>query len=228
MFPIWAEQIGTSRVRLEELMIQGYANPLKQEFVGDIGNVLWLLLGTVGIVLLIACANVANLFLVRSEGRQQEVAVRAALGAARGQIARQFVLESLVLGLLGGLAGLGLAFGGVRLLTWMGPAFLPRLNEISLDPTVLMFTLGISLLSGLLFGTCIYIDTYSRSSHQAGRQALHWPDRFGLQFSPHFYNKIVRVVFRLPATSYLTIFRVWHPLSRRFSTLANQPFYQIV
>jgi len=126
--------------------------PLKQDYVGDIGNVLWVLLGTVGIVLLIACANVANLFLVRSEGRQQEVAVRTALGAARGQIARQFLSESLVLGLLGGLAGLGLAYAGVRLLTWMGPESLPRLNEISLDSAVLTFTLGISLLSGLLFG----------------------------------------------------------------------------
>lgn len=126
--------------------------PLKQDYVGDTGNVLWVLLGTVGIVLLIACANVANLFLVRSAGRQQEVAVRTAMGAARGQIARQFLLESLVLGLMGGLAGLGLAFGGVRLLTWMGPESLPRLNEISLDSAVLTFTLGISLLSGLVFG----------------------------------------------------------------------------
>ena len=108
--------------------------------------------GTVGIVLLTACANVANPFLVQSERRQQEVAVRMALGAARSQIARQFLLESLVLGLMGGLAGLGLAFGGVRFLTWMGPTSLPRLDEIALDPTVLAFTLPISLLSGLLFG----------------------------------------------------------------------------
>ena len=137
---------------LEEAGWGAGLHPLKQDYVGDIGNVLWVLLGTVGIVLLIACANVANLFLVRAEGRQQEVAVRTALGAARGQIARRFLLESLVLGLLGGLVGLGLAFGGVRLLTWMGPETLPRLDEISLDPTVLAFTLGISILSGLLFG----------------------------------------------------------------------------
>ena len=137
---------------LEGMQFGTDLRPLKEDFVGDIGNVLWVLLGTVGIVLVIACANVANLFLVRSEGRQQEVAVRTALGAARGQITRQFLLESLVLGLLGGLAGLGLAFGSVRLLTWMGPESLPRLNEIALDPTVLTFTLGISLFSGLLFG----------------------------------------------------------------------------
>ncbi len=150
MIPIWGEQFGIPLATREG--IQAHALPLKQDFVGDIGKVLWVLLGTVGIVLVIACANVANLFLVRSEGRQQEVAVRTALGAARSQIARQFLLESVVLGLLGGLAGLGLAFGGVRLLTWMGPETLPRLNEISLDSTVLGFTLGIALLSGLLFG----------------------------------------------------------------------------
>ena len=154
MLPIWVERFPTNLTltALEEGRFGGYARPLKEDVVGDIGNVLWVLLGTVGIVLLIACANVANLFLVRSEGRQQEVAVRTALGAARGQIARQFLLESLVLGLMGGLAGLGLAFGGVRLLTWMRPESLPRLNEIALDPAVLAFTLGISLLSGLLFG----------------------------------------------------------------------------
>ena len=82
----------------------------------------------------------------------QEVAVRTAIGAGRARIARQFLLESLVLGLMGGLAGLGLAFVGVGLLTSLGPESLPRLNEITLDPTVLVFTLGISVFSGLLFG----------------------------------------------------------------------------
>ena len=137
---------------IERTQLGPNLRPLKEDFVGSIGNVLWVLLGTVGIVLLIACANVSNLFLVRAEGRLQEVAVRTAMGAGRGQIARQFLLESLVLGLLGGLAGLGLALGGVRLLTWMGPASLPRLHEISMDPTVLAFTFGVSVLSGLLFG----------------------------------------------------------------------------
>jgi predicted permease len=148
--------IGLGRTRAENELspnpIRASLRPLKQDYVGDIGSVLWVLLGSVGIVLLIACANVANLFLVRSEGRQQEVAVRTALGAGRGQIARQFLLESLVLGLLGGLVGLGLGFGGVRLLKWLGPETLPRINEIAVDPTVLGFALGISLFSGLLFG----------------------------------------------------------------------------
>ena len=144
--------VGFSPAVIQELQWGTYTLPFKQAFVGDIGNVLWVLLGTVGIVLLIACGNVANLFLVRAERRRQEIAVRSALGAARGQIVRQLLLESLTLGLLGGLVGLGLAFGGVRLLTWMGSETLPRLNEIALDPRVLAFTLGISLFSGLLFG----------------------------------------------------------------------------
>jgi len=137
---------------IERTQLGPSLRPLKQDFVGNVGNVLWVLLGTVGIVLLIACANVSNLFLVRAEGRLQEVAVRTVMGAGPGQIARQFLLESLMLGLLGGLGGLGLALGGVRLLIWMGPASVPRLNEISLDPTVLAFTFAISMFSGFLFG----------------------------------------------------------------------------
>jgi putative ABC transport system permease protein len=126
--------------------------PLKQDVVGDIGNVLWVLLGTVGIVLLIACANVANLLLVRAEGRQHELAIRAALGAGRGRLARELLLESIVLGLVGGALGLGLAFAAVRLLVAAAPASLPRLGEITVDPVVVSFTLIVSLLSGLLFG----------------------------------------------------------------------------
>src|SRR5579863_5207826 len=86
-----------------------HLRPLKQDLVGDIGNVLWVLMGTIGIVLLIACANVANLLLVRADGRQQELAIRAALGAGWGRIARELLIESLVLGIIGGLLGLGLA-----------------------------------------------------------------------------------------------------------------------
>ena len=154
MIPLAVEQFpgGISLGMLQDARFGANLHPLKEDFVGDIGNVLWVLLGTVSIVLLIACANVANLFLVRAEGRQQEVAVRTAMGAARGQIARQFLQESLVRGLLWGLAGLALAFVGVRLLVELGPATLPRLSEITLDPVVLGFTLAISLVSGLLFG----------------------------------------------------------------------------
>jgi len=128
------------------------ARPLKTEVVGDVGAVLWVLLGTVAMVLLIACANVANLFLVRAEGRTQEIAVRSALGAGRGRIARELLSESVFLGLLGGIAGLGLAAAGIRLLVAMGPPNLPRLDEISIDTNVLLFTFAVSLVAGLLFG----------------------------------------------------------------------------
>ena len=154
MLPMWLAEYsdGTATQASTDPNFGPALRPLKEDYIGDLGSLLWVLLGSVGIVLLIACANVANLFLVRAEGRQQEVAIRTALGAARGQIACQFLLESVALGLMGGLAGLGLALGGVRLLTWMGPDTLPRLHEISLEPTVLAFTLGISVLSGLSFG----------------------------------------------------------------------------
>jgi putative ABC transport system permease protein len=124
---------------------------LKSDLVGDIGKILWVLMGTVGIVLLIACANVANLLLVRAEGRQRELAIRAALGAGRWQIARELLLESLMLGLAGGAFALALASAAIRLVVAKGPSNLPRLNEIAIDPPVLLFTLGISLLAGLLF-----------------------------------------------------------------------------
>ena len=106
----------------------------------------------IGIVMLIACANVTNLLLVRAEARQQELAIRAALGAGWGRIVRELLVESLLLGLMGGVLGVGVAYGGLRLLGAIGPANLPRLNEISLDPRAFLFTVLLSLLSGLLFG----------------------------------------------------------------------------
>ncbi len=128
-------------------------HPLKQDVIGNIGTLLWVLMGSIGMVLLIACANVANLLLVRAEGRQQELTLRAALGATRGQIAAELLLESLVLGLLGAVLGLALAFGALRLLVAMAPSGLPRLNEIGINGTVLLFTLGVSVFASLLFGS---------------------------------------------------------------------------
>jgi len=126
--------------------------PLKQDVVGDIGTALWVVMGTLGLVLLIACANVANLLLVRAEARQQELAIRAALGAGWRRLAREMLVESLTLGMLGGAVGLALASVALRILRAHGPATLPRLREISLDPLVLAFAFGVSLLAGLLFG----------------------------------------------------------------------------
>jgi predicted permease len=143
---------GTSREYLRQMGYRGDLRPLKDFVVGDVGNTLWVLMGTVGLVLLIACANVANLLLVRAGGRQQELAVRAAIGAARGRIARELLVESATLGLAGGLVGVALAFVGLRLLVTNGRPNLPRLEEIAIDLRVLLFALGVSLLSGLLFG----------------------------------------------------------------------------
>src|SRR3989441_841558 len=109
-------------------------------------------MGSIGMVLLIACANVANLLLVRVEGRRQELAVRAALGAGWGRIAAELLLESIILGLLGSVLGLGLAYAALRVLVAMAPAGLPRVHEIGIDGTVLLFTAAISVFASLLFG----------------------------------------------------------------------------
>lgn len=127
--------------------------PLKETMVGSIQTVLWVVMATIGVVMLIACTNVANLLLVRADARQQELAVRSALGAGRWRIARELLLESMTLGLLGGAVGVGVAYAGLRLLTAIGPQNLPRLSEISLDGRSLAFTLILSVLSGLLFGS---------------------------------------------------------------------------
>jgi predicted permease len=125
---------------------------LKDFLIGDIGRTLWVLMGAVVIMLAIACANVANLFLVRADGRRQELAVRAALGAGWARLSRELLLESALLGVAGGVLGLGLAYAGLRALVASELARLPRIQEISIDLPVLVFALGISLTAGLLFG----------------------------------------------------------------------------
>ena len=141
---------------------------------------LWILLGTVGMVLLIACANVANLCLVRAEGRHQEFAVRTALGASRWQIARSLLSESVALGLLDGLLGLGVARAGLALLVWLAPDGLPRVHEIEINGVVLFFTLAISLVAGLLFGV-IPVLRFGEPSvtalKEGGRSASDGPTR---------------------------------------------------
>jgi len=143
---------GFSAKVFEEARIGPYVRPLKHDVVGDVDKLLWVLMGSIGLVLLIACANVANLLLVRAEGRQQELAIRAAMGATRGRIAAELLLESLALGLAGSVLGLGLAYGALRVLIAMAPAGLPRLTEIGIDMRVLLFTLGVALVASLLFG----------------------------------------------------------------------------
>jgi predicted permease len=126
--------------------------PLPEVLIGDFRQRLLVTLGAVSFVLLIACGNVANLLLVRGASRQKEIAVRAALGAGRGRIVRQLLTESAVLGIVGGLAGLALAWFGVRTLVATAPPGIPRLEQTRIDPIVLAFALGLSLACGLVFG----------------------------------------------------------------------------
>ncbi len=150
-------------------------HPLKQDVVGDVGAMLWVLMGTIGFVLLIACANVANLLLVRADGRSQELTIRAALGAGPGRIARELLAESVLLSLGGGALGVGVAYAALRLLLWLQPSGLPRLRDITIDAPVLLFTFAVSLVAGLLFGL-VPVLKYGRSqlgvSLRAGGRSL--------------------------------------------------------
>jgi predicted permease len=125
---------------------------LQEQVVGDVRRALLVLLGSVGLVLLIACANVANLLLTRAAGREKEVAIRAALGAGWQRLARQLFTESALLGLLGGAAGLLVAQLGIYVVRTMNPGNIPRLEDIVINGGVLVFTLGVSLATGILFG----------------------------------------------------------------------------
>ncbi len=166
MIPIWMDSFsngpGTNPHDFVKWRITPDLHSLKQEVIGNVGSVLWVVMGTIGLVLLIACVNVANLLLVRAEARQLELSIRAALGAGRGRIARELLLESVLLGLIGGVFGIAVAAAGLRLLVSIGPANLPRLHEISFDAGSLFFTFLLSLLSGLFFGS-IPAWKYSRS-----------------------------------------------------------------
>ena len=160
----WPAAKGVNPRVYEAFRITPALRSLHAEVVGNVGDVLWIIMATIGIVLLVACANVATLLLVRAEGRQQELAVRASLGAGRGRIVRGLLLESLLLALVSGVLGVALAYGGLRVLVAMGPANLPRLDDISLDVRGLAFALVISCASGCCSGCCRRSGTAGHAS----------------------------------------------------------------
>lgn len=137
---------------LARLELRPDVRPLADDVIAGVRSILWILLAVVAVVLLIACSNVANLFLVRAEGRHHELAMRVALGASRGRIARTVLSESVVLALASGVIGVALAQVATMVLHWLAPAELPRLNDIRIDATVLLFTFVVSVASGVLFG----------------------------------------------------------------------------
>ena len=152
LLPALPDRFPRARGAIDDAKIAALLQPMKEHVVGNIEQTLWILLGTVGFVLLIACSNVANLFLVRADARRREVAVRTALGASRGHMMRFFLTESCVLTLAGGVLGLALAWGGVRGLVEWGPAMVPRLHDVGINGAVLAFTSIISIAAALAFG----------------------------------------------------------------------------
>ena len=148
----WSNGPGSNGRWYENWKIRPTIRPLKQEVVGNVGDVLWVVMGTIALVLFIACANVTNLLLIRAEGRQHELAIRAALGAGVARIVHSLLVESVMLGLMGGALGVATAYAGLRLLVAIGPANLPRLSEISMDARTFAFTLLVSVLAGLFLG----------------------------------------------------------------------------
>ncbi len=150
-----------------------YMVPMKEQLVGKLRPALLVLLGAVAFVLLMACANVANLLLAHASSREKELVVRAALGAGRVRLIRQLLTESLILALAGGLLGLMFAYWGVGALRALVPANTPRMDEVHLDPTVLAFTFGVSLLTGVFFGFApawqVVRNNLSETLNEAGR-----------------------------------------------------------
>jgi putative ABC transport system permease protein len=147
-----------------------YVQSIREHLIGDVKTPLLVLLGAVGLVLLIACANVANLLLSRAASRQREIAVRLALGSGRGRLIAQLLTESVVIGLVGGALGLAVAWGGVGLFRGIAPPDLPRLDEVGVDIRVLAFTFALSVVTGILFGLAPSLQAAGRDLTSTLRQ----------------------------------------------------------
>jgi putative ABC transport system permease protein len=177
---IWGAKAGLEQM-LKQLHVKPNIHPLKEDVVGDVGAVLKILMGALLLVLLLVCANVANLIQARAQVRHEEFATRAALGAGWARIAGQVMIESLALATLGGVAGLSLAYAGLRLLATYGPATLPRVAEISSDGTSILFAVACSLLSGILFGLVAVLKSGLNSRLQTARGASQSAERVRAQ-----------------------------------------------
>jgi predicted permease len=184
MIPLIPEQFplqpGLSREMWDGVGLAPNVRPLFEDVTGDVGRSLWIVLATVGVVLLMAWANVATLLLVRGEGRQQEFAVRAVLGASRGRIVAALLSETLILGLAGGTLGVLFAQAGIGLLRRTAPVTLPRVDDIAINGEILLFTLTVSLVSALMFGlfSAVRFGTFNfHALKEAGRLATDAPGR---------------------------------------------------
>lgn len=181
MLPLYIEKYGATPAAdraLRALRLEPAVRPLKDDVVGNIGEFLWVLLGGISMLLVIACANVANLLLVRTETRAAEFAVRTALGAGRTQLASGLMVESLTLSLIGGLVGVGLAYAGLSVLLALQPANLPRLSEIAIDLNVLLFAGVMSVLSGWVFGLVPILQLATRKMASNVTQFVHGGGRW--------------------------------------------------